>query len=623
MRNAIRKISENRVCMVLAVILLIAIYCLRIINLDQDLPAWGVGTYQAKDEACYAMLAINEWEYGTINPDTKEETGLDFPLYITEHMRINIIGNLLQIASFHIFGDNYYGLRMPMVLIGLVNLALMGLVMLELRKRYGKGSSGEIWAILGLLFLTAFHFYFYLSTRTVEPSTMRMVFAQAIMLVWLKSRKKGKLCFFLIGGMISLSVFLVYVTNVFLYLAAGLLLLMIWITDGWKAFLKNTAGFVLGVAVVFGISELYYQLVWGVSTVENMLLAVGNFSASAGYEISAGTATTMLLGFANGVKKFFTASFFLYSPGGLFLLFALLPLAVYILFKKRDKTLFFLLIVPASFLAQTMFVEDYIWRKLLVVAPYLIYFLYWAFADRQNIVDLLIRFRQWCAERKGWLSRILTKMIIPVYVMLAAGVVIWLVRYRLYTPTDPNIFDFTETDKLLLRNLGYLPVLLCSVWISVIWLFYKKLSFGKPMLVLGCAALLLSGSLLQQKVWSDPTYVERDMMISLSETYHLDGVYIIGDFSVGITLYNDLKPVFEYAPNYGLRLVENPEIRLFHYYHDEGYAMHYMRNVYFHTAPEYYPAVAYLLPNSMQVYGNFTPFAIYDDALYPPADPAQ
>ena len=120
MNKLLKKITNSRLILLIAVILVAALYCLRVFNLDQDLPAWGVAFYQPKDEGCYALLAVNEWEYGTIAPENPFAEGTT--MLVQEHVRTNLLGNLLEIASFHLFGDNYYGLRMPMVLLGFVNL---------------------------------------------------------------------------------------------------------------------------------------------------------------------------------------------------------------------------------------------------------------------------------------------------------------------------------------------------------------------------------------------------------------------------------------------------------------------------------------------------------------------
>ena len=159
-----------------------------------------------------------------------------------------------------------------------VNLLLLGLVLLQLRKRYGRKTMPELWGILGLVLVMSMHFYFYLSSRTVEPSTLRMLFAQLIMLVWLVLQKKPRICFFLMGLCITTSVFLVYITNVFLYLAVVLLLIMIWATEGWQRFLQCVVWFTLGSLVLLAAAEVYYYTVWGTSALANFFGEIGRAS---------------------------------------------------------------------------------------------------------------------------------------------------------------------------------------------------------------------------------------------------------------------------------------------------------------------------------------------------------
>lgn len=604
--------------MIFAVVLIVVIYCLRIINLDQDLPPWGVGTYQPKDEGAYAVLAINEMEYGAINLENTEATGLDFPMFIQEHFRINLLGNLLQMLVFDIFGDNYYGLRMSMVLIGFLNLVLLGVILLDLRKKYGRKTDLELWGIIGILLLMSMHFYYYLSSRTVEPSPLRMVFAQLTMLIWMKSRKKGFWCFFWLGACITVSVFLVYVTNVFLYLAVGLLLLLTWKTDGFKTFFKNGCGFVLGIAFFFIIVECYYHWLWGTSAITNLFGAIDAFSGIKGYVItgSAGTVFTTLRGFVKNAFRYFSANFFLYAPAILAAVLMLLPLIIWQVFKEKDTTGFLILAVPFSFLLQTMFAEDYIWRKFMVVAPYAMYFIYWAAMNRDRLAGLIDQYKVWNNRIRSGFPWLCAKLIAPVYILLSVGAVLTVVIYRLYLADDGYRADFTSVDKALILGLGCLPM---AIWgmSAIVSVWSKKKHFIRnSALLLGCTTLMLSLSLLYIHCWSNPTYVERDMMISLSEEHELDDKYIIGDVVMGITLYNDIKPVMDYHTNYGLRTVENKDMYMFHYADDSTGMRAYLNGTLYGLVPDYTPVTVITVPGAMQIDGTTRDFAFYKAVSY-------
>lgn len=617
----VKKNVGSRIAMIFAVVLIVVIYCLRIFNLDQDLPPFGVGSYQPKDEAAYVILAINEMEHGTMNPENPEVTGLEFPMYIQEHVRVNLLGNLMQIISFDLFGDNYYGLRMPMVWIGLVNLLLLGIVLLNIRKQYGNKTDAELWGIIGMLLLMSMHFYYYLSSRTVEPSPLRMVFAQLMMLIWLTSRKKGFWCFFGMGACITVSVFLVYITNVFLYLAVGLLLLMMWKTDGFKTFIKNCCGFALGIVALFVVAECYYRFVWGTSAIRNFFGAIGAFSSVSGYEISgaSGTIFTTLRGFIKKAFRYFSANFFLYAPAILAVVLTLLPLSLWKVFKDKDLTGFLLFAVPFSFLLQTMFAEDYIWRKFIVAAPYTLYIIYWMAMNRSRLAKLLDQHRAWYNRIRSGFPWLCAKLLAPLYILFVLGIVLLIVVYRLHLADDGYTADFTWVDKIVILGLGCLPMVIWSMKaIATVW-SKKKHFLRHSAWLLGCTTLLLSLSMLYIYCWSQPTYEERDMMISLSKEYELDNKYIIGDAVMGITLYNDIKPVMDYHTNYGLRSVEN-DMYMFHYEDDSEGMRTYLNTVLYGLVPDYYPEKIITLPGTMQVDGVTRNFAIYKATPYEEAE---
>ena len=90
--------------------LVISIYFLRILNLDQDLPPWGIGYYQPVDEGSYSLLALNYTHYGYLNPTTIGD--ISYEVNTPLQTRTNIFGNILSIISLSLFGNNYYGFRL-------------------------------------------------------------------------------------------------------------------------------------------------------------------------------------------------------------------------------------------------------------------------------------------------------------------------------------------------------------------------------------------------------------------------------------------------------------------------------------------------------------------------------
>ncbi len=607
--------ARNKALFMIAVLLLFAFYWLRIIHLDQDLPPWGVGLYQPKDEGCYAILALNEMEYGRMDPEDPLPDGNHEPMYIQEHIRVNYLGNLLEMLSFRLFGDNYYGLRFPMVVIGFCNLCILMIILLLLRKQYGKGEDNELWMVFGLLLLMSVHFYSFLSSRTVEPSTLRMLFAQLVFLIWLTLGKHRRLCFFLMGLCISLSVFLVYITNVFLYLAVGLVMIMIGIKEGWKAFFRCFLWLVLGILPVFAAAEFYYRSAWGSSVLENTLGIFSSFQDISGYAVKTDKgALGLVKGAIKGFMKYFSACWFLYAPSVLFAVLMLLFPCLLTIWKKKDETLCLMLAAPAAFLLQTMVTEDYIWRKLIIVVPFFLYLMMWGFLRREEIAQYQETWLSSDGNGTDHFQRDAGRMLLRCSPVIAAGLTILFVLYHISVANDKSRLDLTRTDKLLILFLGCVPV--------IVWLIcrHKAVRRKKPLPLivtlglLGGSAFLLSGTFLLRYVFISPSYEERDMLISLSEEYGLDDHYVISDFAMGITLYNDLKPVYDRHTNYGERMVNNPDLKLYHYAVDSVGFRYYIDDTLFSPDSFYTAKQIETIPGTFQTHGTVRDFALYQAA---------
>lgn len=611
MKQIREKIIHSRICLLLAALLVFGIYGLRIMNLDQDLPPWGVGVYQPKDEGFYSILAINEFEYGAINPLNPLVEGESYPMLMQEHGRINILGNLLHMASFHLLGDNYYGLRMPMVAIGFLNLLILGLILLQLRKRYGRGTMLELWGILGMLFLTSMHFYFYLSSRTVEPSTLRMLFAQLTLLIWLCLEKRKNSCFFLMGICVTTSVFLVYITNIFLYLAVGLLLLFLWRTEGTKVFLKSTLWFALGSFLMFAMAWVYYFWIWNTNPIENFFGAIGIFKGVSGYQIAGGGLTAALRTLLKGAIRYFSSSWILYAPTVLTLVLTMVPCLVYKIVKEKESTLFFLLAAPLSFLLQTMVTEDFIWRKFLVIAPYFTYIIFWGALQKVGLYSLCNKWvAHWENRKTSWLNVVFI-WVGRLYMPMTVAFTLLMVMFHLKITNDLAKLDFTVIDKFLIMGVGVVPIV---IWCGLtLWQRYRKkaASLKMSILLLGGSTLLLNLFMLTIHVWQNPTFEERDMMISLSDDYDLDGKYVIGDYVMGLTLYNDLRYVTDSHLNYAERLIENSDLLMIQYATDSQGMREYFDNTIFSPYSAYTAKQVKTIPGTLQVHGKIKDFALY------------
>lgn len=579
-------------------IILVMIYFLRIINLDQDLPPWGIATYQPADEGAYAMLAINKQNYGVINPISPESTGMKYGSYTPPSLRTNILGNLFTYIGLSLIGDNYFGLRVPYILFGFINLMLFLIVLNILRKKYGTGRNVEKWLVVGALFCMVTDFSFYIASRTVEPSLVRMIFSQLIFIALLKFPDSYRLRFFLIGILISISVFLIYITNVFLFLAMALTLLHILRTKGRDKFFSSTGYFILGCTLIYVLSEMYFHFVWHTSALINMYYSITDFAGVQGYNITGVTGAITLKIILKGLIKYFSANYFLYNTPILTLFAISVPIVIYAIVKKKDINVFFLFGAVLSFLLQTMVSEDYIARKLLLIYPYFIFLIFLAYYNRKEFLNKIKKRRN----------------LIMLYLFLTGVFCISSVFFRLFIIRDGTVLDFSTIDKLLIIILGLVPTLFFII--KTIYGTYKdELNYRKLMcvcLTMFSMAVVLNITLITKYTIIRHNFSERNAMIELADK--VNDKYVVGNYQIGFTLYNTMKPIYENYNVYAKIMEKNNDV-LYLDYDDKIPGMrNFLDNTVFMDS-QYTAEPIYEVKRTFQTFGQAKNMSLYKVAL--------
>lgn len=236
---------DKKLWIIWSVLLGLVFMLTRLLFLDADLPPYGIAFYSPIDEGVYGELALNYINYGTIDPN-QVLNGLQFK--ITGQMINNVMGNLAVWVGLVTLGDNYYGFRVPYVVVNLINTGLFILILNTLRKVYGKNVKNDVTALLAVVTYVVFDFIFIMSGRVVEPSAIRTIFVLTAFLIVLCVRNyvlKG----LALGIVIGVAIAFVYLTNTFLLLAVFLwCLLLIWkegIKIGARVFIACAIGFLL------------------------------------------------------------------------------------------------------------------------------------------------------------------------------------------------------------------------------------------------------------------------------------------------------------------------------------------------------------------------------------------
>lgn len=354
----------------LMLLLLIPVFLAsRLVFLESDIPEWEVTLYSPIDELYYTQVAFE-----MVHP-TKTLAGFDIH---DDLLAINLAETYVTALSLKLVGDTYYGVRLPSVVAGAIAFFLFTWFFLG---RFGAAAGG-----LGGLFLLADP-GFILSNRVAEPTIFRLAAATVVIAYVIRVVRGGRALDPIAMGFISTAGWLfVYPTNAFLMLAGLLVCVAFPTTDRWPKLLLK---FVFGGAAAAAVWALLLIALLPVpSLLEGFKYTFGNSS----HRVAPSSAIhgVHLPFFVYNLVTIGAANFFRLNKYFLLLSFAAFLVLAASLVKagrRRDaggiKALWgraatidkVMLIYGGSFLAQTLFVNDFPYRKLVFGLPFLVYFI--------------------------------------------------------------------------------------------------------------------------------------------------------------------------------------------------------------------------------------------------------
>lgn len=352
----------------------IALFALtRLIYFEADIPRYAVTGYSPLDEMYYTQMSFE------LNEHTRALENFD----ISEDFEARSLAETyLTAATLWIFGDNYYGVRMPSVLAGLLVLFLcLHLVI----RRFGIVAA----ALFGVFLIVEPGFI--LATRVAEPTILRLAAMCVVMAYPIQTLTKTKpLNAFVLGLLSGIMFLFVYPQNAFLALA-GLVTALVFAEPGkrWAASFRYAVGGLLSIAI-FAAAVL--SLFSWQSLVDGFALARTMYS----YRVGAGNvvAGIHLPFFLFNGYMFRAATFFRLNR--YFEVLTLLLLVYLADFLRRRIRPFsassvkriwseasvidrIVVIYFLSLLAQTLVVNDFPYRKLPIAFPFFLYFIFSAF----------------------------------------------------------------------------------------------------------------------------------------------------------------------------------------------------------------------------------------------------
>ncbi len=597
----LREMQDKRWFYWLFLIALFGLFFVRISMLEQDLAPWGVAYYQPADEGPYALSAIYEYNFGEINAAHTEP----YSPFAPYHLRANLIENILIKWGLNNLGDNYFGFRISSVIFGFLNLLFLFLNLTWLQRKYAKNQNLARWGIVGILAFLVVDFTFFNASIVVEPSIVRMLFAQLLLFVMLRTERHGCIRHFLLAFSSMLSIGLVYFSNLFFLLACGLLLLLQWKKEGFKKFFQYGCCFLLGMAAAAALADLYYMQVWGSHFHTNFIQAIASFSGTTGYEITGITNPAAILkSLIKATAFYFSANPFFYCMPLLAAVMIFAPGILVSIFKYKDEVAAFLFALPFSFLLQTLFSQDCITRKANTIYPVAICLAYY----------MCLIYPTQCRET---LQRKYKPWMRSVYLVVSAAFILAVIGFRLFIVSDGTRLDFTGVEKILIFMVGTAPIIGAFLWAAADLLRGResRCTHRKLFCALCLIPLCVSPLMLMKHFVVNRSYTERDMMIQIGEIVK-DG-YVLGAFAPGFTLYNDIKPITAIAQEVSIYMKEDPDL-LYLDYEDDTAGMRGYFDDYIFKGEDVSAYAIFKGKRNFQTYGAQRGFYLY--AIKPKAE---
>lgn len=507
----------------LAALIIMMIFSIRLTALTSDLPNWGIGQYQAPDEGPYGYLALNQINYGQINPDFDKSQ--DFNQYTAPHLRENILGNIVTYICLQMFGDNYVGFRMGSFIFMFINLLLIYSILSIMGQKYSVGHQkiGRYSKYL-ITFLLLIDFTFTLASKVVETSIYRLFCILLCLYIYIKLEDSQKMRFILLGFISVFSVCAIYITNLFLVLSISLTVLVYGLKNIRTRY-QCIIFYIGGGSAAYGLCELYYRIFWHTSFLKNTFDTLQNFSSIDEYSQN----LTVYYFFKRGLL-FLSSNFNVYNISVFFVFLIVLPLIIIRLWQNKEEFLILNLSLYLSLFCQTIYSEDYIQRKYLLVVPSLLFLCVLGITKINSIKHLL--------------NRPLYKISYTMYIFFAAILCSFILLYRFHWNSDGSLFDYSRKDiQLLLFGGIFVIAVMFIMAVGYIWL--QKLKLLNLLLI--CIIFSNIGFNLYldiNYIYTHKTYSDKKIMVKLKSYENKKGkTYILGDYMLSYCLYNDIVPV--------------------------------------------------------------------------------
>lgn len=342
MLKMIEKITLRRIIYLLGLFLIL----IKVLFIDFDPPKWDVAQYQPLDELYYALTAVNYFNFGDFFVG-KDSTVVGLP----------ILQNIVIYLSLKIFGANYLGLRLGSLIFAMLIYNLYFYILKIIFKKNNL-------FILLFICLFCFNFWFSLASLIVEPTISRIFSGLISLLLTYKLTKdeysiKSLILYSFVVLFINI---ITYPTNFFIIPFYIFTLNYFWIIKYKKISIKNnlfiSLGFIL--AILIYTSSVYIF----------MDSFVDSFKVQRAHSGRIGFGPKTIIRNILNLKE---ANMFRFNLTFMFLfIISYFSSIINYIESKISKLEIINFIFISFFFFQSMFLNDFPQRKLIILFPFVL-----------------------------------------------------------------------------------------------------------------------------------------------------------------------------------------------------------------------------------------------------------
>lgn len=349
---------------ILTGVALTMIYFIRILFLDADVNAFEIAQVQPIDELYYNEIAIKIYKYGW----SALMNGLCASPSVA-NARTFFLPNILTAFSLKIFGNNFWGLKLPYVLMGY----LSGLFLYILLKKIIPNKKNIHLAVM-LSYVFDFN-VFLLSREAVTVMPCMLACLIAALGIFMISNTCAK--WFFLGSWSVISFCLIYMGLPFIFVAAVVLLTASFLWEHRKNANKKIIAYLAGLASGIAISELVSDIVFKqhlIDTIRDTLVAHGD-------KVGGISVFSSLKIFTSHFCSYWLSNVFMHN----YLLLLLSMIAMVILLAafilRKDRIAFVLLVFIGMHWAQTIFLDNMTASKATITYPIILLGISYVFSN--------------------------------------------------------------------------------------------------------------------------------------------------------------------------------------------------------------------------------------------------